>query len=216
MAENAVGLKLPTFWTQNPAAWFAQAEAQFAIRNITQDQTKYYHTLMSLDGQTATLAESIVLQPPDQQKYTTLKDFLVQSFGISEEERGERLLSIGELGDRKPSELMNTILHLNGLKPHHFILRNIFLRALPGGLRQSVATCKEQDLRKLAIEADRLATSAERHTSYAAAAEVEAVRRDGAKKKRVLCYYHRRFGTASRRCQQPCSWIPGKEEAGSR
>ena len=31
----------PTCWTSSPSAWFAQAEAQFVLRRITQDDTKY-------------------------------------------------------------------------------------------------------------------------------------------------------------------------------
>ena len=41
----AVSLKLPVFWKTSPNVWFAQAEAQFGIRNITIDQTK--HTAMT-------------------------------------------------------------------------------------------------------------------------------------------------------------------------
>ena len=46
MAEtNAVAIKLPTFWAQQPEVWFLQAEAQFHIRKITDDTTKYYHVV---------------------------------------------------------------------------------------------------------------------------------------------------------------------------
>ncbi len=31
----AVSVKLPSFWTDNPRAWFIQADSQFAISNIT-------------------------------------------------------------------------------------------------------------------------------------------------------------------------------------
>ncbi|GFR64779.1 Pol polyprotein [Elysia marginata] len=53
MSIENVALKLPTFWTTCPSAWFAQTEAQFALRGITADETKYYHVVAALDAATA-------------------------------------------------------------------------------------------------------------------------------------------------------------------
>ena len=33
---SAVSVKLPPFWNDKTTLWFAQAEAQFALRNITE------------------------------------------------------------------------------------------------------------------------------------------------------------------------------------
>ena len=46
----AVSLKLPTFWSTQPKSWFCQAEAQFAIRKISEDETKYYYVIAALDS----------------------------------------------------------------------------------------------------------------------------------------------------------------------
>ena len=51
--ENAVALKLPPFWISQPRVWFQQAEAQFALRNITADDTKYFYVVAALDQETA-------------------------------------------------------------------------------------------------------------------------------------------------------------------
>ncbi|KAJ8387825.1 hypothetical protein AAFF_G00149740 [Aldrovandia affinis] len=50
---HAVALKLPEFWQEHAAVWFAQAEAQFALRGITQEDTKYYYVVAALNSSTA-------------------------------------------------------------------------------------------------------------------------------------------------------------------
>ncbi|GFR97971.1 retrovirus-related Pol polyprotein [Elysia marginata] len=69
MAVESVAMKLPTFWVTSPLAWFAQAEAQFALRNITPDETKYFHILAALDTNKATRAVSLLTAPPPSNKY---------------------------------------------------------------------------------------------------------------------------------------------------
>ena len=61
---DAVSLKLPTFWTSTPTTWFAQAEAQFIVRNITNDDTKYYYVIAALDSSTANRAKNKTCSPP--------------------------------------------------------------------------------------------------------------------------------------------------------
>ena len=70
---DAVSVKLPTFWTTSPTAWFAQAEAQFAIRGVTQDDTKYYHVVAALDTSTATRTVSLLSSPPTTDKLAIAK-----------------------------------------------------------------------------------------------------------------------------------------------
>ena len=43
-----VALKLPVFWPEAAEVWFAQADAQFAIKTITVSKTKFYHAVASL------------------------------------------------------------------------------------------------------------------------------------------------------------------------
>ena len=135
MAVESVALKLPTFWVTSPSAWFAQAEAQFALRNISQDDTKYYYVVASLDSATATRALSVIAQPPQANKYVCLKTFLTSAFGLSEEERASALLGLRGLGDRKPSELMDSMLSLLGDHKPCFLFKHIFMQQLPDHVR---------------------------------------------------------------------------------
>jgi len=79
MAENAVSLKLPTFWTSQPEVWFTQAEAQFHIHNITADATKYYYVVSALDQPTAGRVLDVLQSPPIEDKYDHLKQHLLRT-----------------------------------------------------------------------------------------------------------------------------------------
>ena len=68
MAVESVALKLPTFWVSSPLAWFAQAEAQFELRKISQDESKYYHVVAALDNVTANRALSVITSPSPTEK----------------------------------------------------------------------------------------------------------------------------------------------------
>ena len=80
--EHAVTLKLPPFWTTQPRSWFTQAEAQFIIRGIINDDTKYY-ILASLDQDTATRLLDLLENPPEDGKYQAIKARLLDTFGLS-------------------------------------------------------------------------------------------------------------------------------------
>ena len=45
----AATVKLPDFWQHNPRPWFQHIEAQFQLRGITQDTTKYFHVVAALE-----------------------------------------------------------------------------------------------------------------------------------------------------------------------
>lgn len=207
-------VKLPTFWQEDVDTWFAQVEAEFAIRGITQDDTKYSHVIAALTGDAAKVTSRIIRKPPQADKYLAVKEFLCDLYGLSDSDRAERLLSVQELGTRKPSQLLSHILHLYGDHEHNFLIRHIFLRALPGRLRQALASSKEEDLVKLAKEADRMMGIVE-GTDALPTAAVEAVVRKDHQRQDGLCFYHARFGTRALKCRQPCNWRPGNGRTSS-
>ena len=203
--------KLPTFWNNDPRSWFVQVDAQFALRQITQDDTKYWHVVASLDKETASCCSPIIARTPDANKYQYLREQLIKRFDLSDEERADRLLDMQTLGGRRPSELADAILQLNGNQPNHILLRRIFVRALPQTLRNALSTSTTEDLRELAREADRAYCSTghrEILSCHVAAPsdtpEVDAI----AARRRQLCYFHRKWGVRAKRCAQPCEWTP--------
>ena len=112
MSELAsVAVKLPIFWTTSPSAWFAQAEAQFTIRKITEDATKYY-VVAALDTDIAIRALFIITAPPPTEKFEAIKTFLTSAYEFTDSEHATTLFSLHGLGDYKPTEQMDSMLAL--------------------------------------------------------------------------------------------------------
>ena len=222
MEEHAVSLKLPTFWTSQPDVWFAQAEAQFTLRGITADETKYFYVLASLDQETATRLLDLISSPPTDNKYATLKDRLTSTFGLNKRERASRLLHFRPLGDSKPSALMDEMLALLGNHPPCLLFEQLFLERLPEDVRIQLVDAEFKDHRELARRADVLWSSrdmGETLITHAIQRKLPATRqrqldrRNSAPDPSRLCYYHRTFGEAARQCRHPCTWS-GNDKAG--
>ena len=199
---SAVAIKLPTFWISGPEAWFAQTEAQFAIRGINQDDTKYFHVVAALDNDTATRALSVITNPPTTNKYESIKRFLLSAYGLSNTERATALLNSTGLGDRKPSELMDSMLALLGAHEPCFLFKHLFLKQLPEQIRTPLAAHEGLDCRALAQEADKLFLSLNSPSQVLQLKEKPT--RDHTP---PLCRYHIEFGKKAKKCNPPCAFI---------
>ena len=156
MSQKAVSLKLPPFWAAEPQIWFAQVEAQFALRKIVADETKYFNVLSALDQATASHLKDFIINPPKEDKYEALKARLVETFDLSEPERASLLLHFRPLGDTKPSTLMDKMLALLGDHPPGFLFQQLFLQRLPEDMHAQLDDTGIDDCRQLAQRADRI------------------------------------------------------------
>lgn len=154
---SRVTVKLPVFWSDKPAVWFAQIEAQFEIANIVTDSTKYNYVIGNLDQRVAGEVEDIITNPPAEGRYEKLKDALIQRLSISQEKRVCQLLSDEELGDRKPSQFLR---HLRSLAGNTLtddkIIRQLWLRRLPQQFQAILAAQADMALDKVAELADKI------------------------------------------------------------
>jgi hypothetical protein len=73
-----VAVRLPSFWIEQPASWFAQAEAQFYLAGISNELTKFYHEVSQLDARITAEVDDIIKSPPQQDPYITLKTELIK------------------------------------------------------------------------------------------------------------------------------------------
>ena len=211
----AVSLKLPIFWTAQPLVWFAQVEAQFAIKNISADATKYYYIVSALDASTAGRLVDLLSNPPAANKYQTIKDRLTDTFALSRQERAKRILAMaaGTLGDRKPSEVMDSILNLLGADGMNMIAEQIFLDLMPDDIRPQLHSADFNQPRQVAKTADCLLLNRERSSGTSLIQKVAYI--PGKKQASIsptdssestMCYYHARFGANAKKCRSPCSF----------
>ena len=210
--NNAVSLKLPVFWTTQPTVWFRQTEAQFQIRKITDDATKYFYVVAALDQSTASRLIDTLDSPPDQDKYQYLKNRLVETFGRSQRQRAAALLHIRGLGDRKPSELMDEMRALLGNHRPCFLFEQLFLEQLPEDIRLQLVSADFTDLHAVGRRADELFLAKSQMEAVAAATH-KFTRKSTQREADGVCFFHSRFGTKARNCIPPCKFS-GKDNAG--
>ena len=69
---QAVSVKLPEFWPDDPEVWFIRVEAQLRSRTITQDQTRFDYVVAALDNRAIVEIKAVLTNPPQQDKYNTI------------------------------------------------------------------------------------------------------------------------------------------------
>lgn len=156
-AVSAVSLKLPPFWPNDPQLWFAQVEAQFRTRGITQDTTKFSYVVSSLSHEFAHEVRDLLLSPPSADQYETIKRELIARLSASAQKRIRQLLTEEQLGDRKPSQFLRHLQQLQGDTPvDSALLRELFVQRLPSSVRLVLATASDLPLDQQARLADTL------------------------------------------------------------
>lgn len=145
-----VGVRVPPFWPEEPAVWFAQIEGQFILSNITSDMTKFYYVISQLDHQYAGEVKDIIVSPPATDKYIKLKTELIKRLTTSKERKIKQLLMHEELGDRKPSQFLRHLQGLAGKSVSEDLMRTIWSSRLPANLQTIIALQKDSPLETVA------------------------------------------------------------------
>ena len=122
-----VALKPPVFWPNAAEVWFAQADAQFAIKSITIPKTKFYRKVASLPQDLAAQILDLIRAPPAGDPYEILRECLTTLYSLNDYQRFKALVSVPLTGDQKPSHLMNRMLTLlpNDYKPDFVVCSSV-------------------------------------------------------------------------------------------
>ena len=210
-AVHAVSLKLPQFLAARPNVWFQQTEAQFALRGITDSTTKYFYLLTALDPVVAERMAGDVEAVPETNKYEYLKGKLMEVYGLTDDQKADKLLDLAGIGDWKPSQLCAYIQSLSVSKDA--LMRRIFLRQLPEDVRVQAAALDERDLPTLARKADVI--MAAKCTPASINSSVKPPRRKTPpySNRTTLCWYHAKFGDKAQSCRPPCTYSSSKQSS---
>lgn len=151
----AAAIKLPPFWKNNPALWFCQVESQFDIAGIRTDVTKFNYIVGKMESNVLSQVSDIILNRPQADLYTTLKNRILQCFTESAESKFKRLIDEISLDGKKPSNLLREMRELAGTGVGNDVLKSLWLKRLPIQV-QTVLAVSDENLPKLAEMADKV------------------------------------------------------------
>ena len=115
-------------------------EDQFATRNIMQQKTWFHYAVSALDCEVAAEVHNLVLHPPEDDK---LRSELIKCTEASEQRRLQQLLMAEELGDGKPTQLLQRMQQLlgdSGPAPDSSFVHELFLQCLPSNVQMVLAS----------------------------------------------------------------------------
>jgi hypothetical protein len=152
---SRVAVRLPPFWPERPAVWFAQAEAQFTLAGVSGEKIKFCHVITQLDHRYATEVEDTIISPPTGEPYTVLKAELVRRLFPTTEQRIRQLLTAEEIGDRRLSQFLRYLWSM-ALDVSQKVLRSVWTSRLPHNVQSFLACQNETNLDAAVLCADRV------------------------------------------------------------
>lgn len=149
-----VSVKIPPFWVDKPEIWFYQIEAQFKINNITHEDTKFNYIVAQMEPKYIDTIWDIITDKAEN-KYSLAKERLLNVFKESENRRIKRLFTGIEIGDMKPSHLLQKMKSLATNDISDMVLKTLWMEKLPHHVKH-ILVVSDEGIDKLAIMADKI------------------------------------------------------------
>ncbi|XP_011687103.1 PREDICTED: uncharacterized protein LOC105449544 [Wasmannia auropunctata] len=151
---SRVGMRMPEFTPADPELWFSIVDRSFQAAGITVDATKFGYALTAIGPRYTVEVRDVIMNPPAENAYETLKAELIKRLSLSQEHKTRRLLEHEEIGDRKPSQFLRHLRSLAGSVVGDGVLRTIWLSRLPAYIQPHLVTRTRDAVDQLADIAD--------------------------------------------------------------
>ena len=152
----AISPKIPPLWTEDPAAWKSQCEAQFRIAGITSEATKYSYIVANMDKSHFAFLKDKLTCEPGSTAYTDLMAVILLRFTKSAAERMQLLHDVS-LGDMTPTQMLRRMEACVPEEEHTSeMFRHTFLLKLTEDVRNQLAAYAKDSLSSLAEKADNI------------------------------------------------------------
>ena len=162
-----ISVKLNTFSTSEPRAWFRRTEGRFRIANISVSTTKADYVMQALPDDVFHAITPWLDDQPDSLTYEDLKQQLLFRYSKSVTDRAQQILRLAHqpLGDQSARQAWDEIVslsRLNEIDPATGKLkeidlrREIFLQRLPDTIRAALPEAEDASIIDLVEKADKL------------------------------------------------------------
>ncbi|XP_049886493.1 uncharacterized protein LOC126380969 [Pectinophora gossypiella] len=157
LAAISLVSRIPAFWRDMPRMWFARFEAVIGPQHQS-EAVKFDLVLSKLDKEELSQISDLIDDPPEQQRYTVLKNRLMKIFQESAEAQFHKLVKEMDLGSQRPSQLLAKMRELaKNSGTAGDTLKNLWMTRLPGWARAILASSSaDTKLDDLASMADKI------------------------------------------------------------
>ena len=108
LTMNAVAVKLPALWPDNPNKWFLYCEGKFRLHNFSKQQTMFDHCIQAMTAEQTEVVMDLMERALT--CYDDLKTAYIERRTPTTVERIQRLRKLGPLtSDQRPSDLLRMI-----------------------------------------------------------------------------------------------------------
>ena len=220
---NAVNIKPPAFMETAAPAWFSIIEAQFHLRNITAENTKFFSIIAALPPEVISRLPPTSLELASS-NYQTLKEGIISMYEKTKPELLDRLMKTTSISGRPSVYLQEMINTASRIGVTDDIIRHKFLQALPSTISPVIASQKELNLSQLGNLADELLPyfsqspvmaapqQKPRHSNVQSTEKTDSnpthfgVRPFNKDQRPKVCRAHIYFADRARTCKPWCKW----------